>query len=293
MDSLSTFAEPAAPPAMPDIDDRTLITGANGGPPGAGSADPDAGDPWPDTIVNVWEGERGLHASVPSSLASHSFESMRTTTDQPERFSIRLASDDGRRSLASYLIRKRYGWRGYAVGDAQDAPPNQVTLVASDRERALATISVGFDTPEGLLVDALYREEVSRLRASGARICEFTRLAVESGERSRDVLAMIFHIAYIYARRLNGCTDLLIEVNPRHVRFYRAALGFQVYGPERTCPRVNAPAVLLRLDLAHCEAQIASLGGHRELAERVRSLYPLAFSAQEEDGICGRLRRLG
>ena len=77
------------------------------------------------------------------------------------------------------------------------------------------------------------------------------------------------------------------------VGFYRAALGFEVAGPERTCPRVQAPAVLLKLDLAHCEAQIASFGGHRELADRMRSLYPLAFSPEEETGICGRLLQLG
>ena len=68
---------------------------------------------------------------------------------------------------------------------------------------------------------------------------------------------MMFHIAYMYARRLHRCTDILIEVNPRHVRFYRSMLGFEVLGPERTCPRVNAPAVLLRLRLDHAQEQLA------------------------------------
>lgn len=104
---------------------------------------------------------------------------------------------------------------------------------------------------------------------------------------------MMFHIAYMYARRFARCTDLLIEVNPRHVRFYRAMLGFEVLGEERTCARVDAPAVLLRLDLGYCERQIARFGGRRELATAVRSLYPLAFSRREEDGICGRLQELG
>ena len=34
-------------------------------------------------------------------------------------------------------------------------------------------------------------------------------------------------------------------------------LGFDVIGEERVDPRVQAPAVLLRLDLAYAEAQIA------------------------------------
>lgn len=208
------------------------------------------------------------------------------------RFKIRLANSEGTRSTASYLIQKMYGWRGYAVSPlSRERSP--ITIVASDAERALGTISIGFDSSQKLLADQLYGPELDALRARGASLCEFTRLAIDRNERSRDVLAMMFHIAYMYARRFARCTDLLIEVNPRHVRFYRAMLGFEVVGEERACPRVNAPAVLLRLDLAHCEKQIARFGGRRELASTVRSLYPLAFSPAEEDGICGRLRELG
>jgi len=208
------------------------------------------------------------------------------------RFKIRLASTEGTRSTASYLIEKMYSWRGYAVSPvAHDRQP--ITIIASDAERPLATISIGFDSKKKLLVDGLYGVEVARLRKRGARLCEFTRLAVDRNEQSKEVLAMMFHIAYMYARRFAKCTDLLIEVNPRHVRFYRSMLGFEVLGEERACARVNAPAVLLRLDLQYCEDQIARYGGHRELAGQVRSLYPLGFSPEEEDGICRRLKQLG
>ena len=106
------------------------------------------------------------------------------------------------------------------------------------------------------------------------------------------VLAAIFHIAYIYAYRIRQCSDLVIEVNPRHVRFYEAMLGFVKYGDQRMDPRVSAPAVLLRLALAHAETEIARYGGHAELADQVRGLYPLFFSPEEERGIEGRLRTL-
>ncbi len=224
-------------------------------------------------------------SAVPSAVSS-------ALRDGLVRFKIRLANTEGERSSASYLIEKMYGWRGYSVSPiAKNRRP--ITIVASDRERALATISIGFDSKQKLLADTLYGNELDRLRAGGALLCEFTRLAVDRNEQSREVLAMMFHIAYMYARRFAQCTDLLIEVNPRHVRFYRAMLGFEVLGEERTCARVDAPAVLLRLDLRHCEQQIARFGGRRELAATVRSLYPLAFSRREEDGICARLRELG
>jgi hypothetical protein len=167
-----------------------------------------------------------------------------------------------------------------------------ITLAAFDKDQPIATLTVGTDSPSGLAVEQLYPKEVKRLRGEGTRLCEFTKLAVDNMIRSKSVLAAIFHIAYIHARRLRQATDLLIEVNPRHVKFYRSMLGFEIIGDERVDPRVNAPAVLLRLDLAYAEAEIARWGGHRELASETRSLYPLFFSSAEEQGIEGRLRTL-
>ncbi len=110
--------------------------------------------------------------------------------------------------------------------------------------------------------------------------------------RSKAVLAAIFHLAYIYAHRMRRCTNLLIEVNPRHVKFYETMLGFKKCGEKRMDPRVNAPALLLQLDLSHAKAEIARLGGHAELANEMRLLYPYFFSMQEEKGIEGRLREM-
>jgi hypothetical protein len=97
-------------------------------------------------------------------------------------------------------------------------------------------------------------------------------------------------VAYIIAHRLNGFHNLVIEVNPRHVMYYRRLLGFQILGPERLNRRVNAPAVLLSLELAHAYEQIARFGGRPELAATERSLYPYFFSPAEEAGIINRIK---
>jgi len=107
---------------------------------------------------------------------------------------------------------------------------------------------------------------------------------------SRRVLASLFHVAYIYAHRIRGVDQLMIEVNPRHVRYYERMLGFKVSGPQRLNRRVSAPAVLMSLDFRHAHEQINRLGGKPELADMNRSLYPLFFSVPEEAGIVGRLR---
>ena len=219
-------------------------------------------------------------------------ESPAGESTQNNEIKIRLANTGGLRSKASYLIRTRYAWRGYKVSGFSSNRANRITVAAFDADRPIATITVGVDSSAGLAVESLYPAEVKTLRASGCSLCEFTKLAVDNMVRSKAVLAAIFHLAYIYAHRMRQCTDLLIEVNPRHVKFYETMLGFTIYGEERVDPRVNAPALLLRLDLSHAKAEIARLGGHAELASEIRLLYPYFFSPQEEKGIEGRLRAM-
>ena len=49
-------------------------------------------------------------------------------------------------------------------------------------------------------------------------------------------------------------TDVVIEVNPRHVRYYQRAFGFRAFGAERRCERVGAPARLLHLNLVAADS---------------------------------------
>lgn len=211
------------------------------------------------------------------------------TSDQ-ELFKIRLADSQGHREAAGLLVRRRYAWRGYQVGTTQGVHPNRITLSASNRMEVVATIAVGLDSVAGLFVDKLYGAEVNQLRAHDRKVCEFTKLAIEASIRSKPILAALFHIAYIHARRINRCTDLVVEVNPRHVVFYERMLGFSTCGPEKLDARVGAPAVLLKLDLAFAERQIAQMGGRPEVAATRRSLYPYFFTADEESAIERRLR---
>lgn len=202
---------------------------------------------------------------------------------------VRLAESAGHRGQASYLLTKMYGWRGYSTTEPLPDDPNRLTLVLTDGDRVAGTLTVGVDTPAGLSAEALYPDEVAKLRKSGARICEVTRFALDRSSDSLDVVAMMFHVVYLFARRRFSATHLVVEVNPRHERFYRRMLGFEPYGPERFCARVGAPAVLLLLSLDWCEKQIARYGGRPELGKSVRSLYPRALSRKEEEAVASRI----
>lgn len=207
-------------------------------------------------------------------------------------FGIRAADIDAQRNSASMLIRKMYSWRGYSGNHQVHSDPNRITLTASDRGQVFGTLSLGLDSEIGLLADQVFRDCVDVRRSSG-RVCEITKLAVDPAVKSKAVLASLFHVALIYARDLNGCSDIFIEVNPRHRRFYEVMLGFQTLCESRPNPRVQAPAVLLRVDTAYGTEQVAKWGGKQEKAVGERSLFPWFFSPREEAGIINRLRQLG
>jgi hypothetical protein len=242
-----------------------------------------------DTIIGAaFEPERRLR-----SLLSDRGPSFQEEQGEPaERlFKIRAARTPGQRRSASTLIKLRYAWRGYATKPLpQESAPDRITLVAAEEDETIGTMTVGFDGPDGLLVEELFPGEVHSLRAAGHRVCEFTKLAVDSASQSKRVLATLFHVAYIYAYRVMDFDCLLIEVNPRHVGYYSKILGFTTVAAPRMNMRVNAPAVLMRLDFAHTQEQIGRFGGKPQLSATERSLYPYSFSVEEEAGIVGRLR---
>lgn len=205
-------------------------------------------------------------------------------------FKIRVANNSSWRNRASSLIQRRYAWRGYSTSPLERDASGQVTLSACVEDTTVATITAGLDSSQGLYVGRLYPDEVQALRDEGRKLCEFTKLAVDESVRSHAVLGAIFHVACMYVINLHQCTDVLIEVNPRHVRFYQRMLGFKRIAGERLDPEVNAPAVLLRLDLDHCATEIARLGGRRNFGEGERSFYPYFFAPDEAAQIVGRLR---
>lgn len=205
-------------------------------------------------------------------------------------FTIRTADSRGHRSGASILVNRMYATRGYHAKSLRNEPDShRITLIAGEADLVMGTITIGFDSGDGLVSDELFRDEIDLFRTSGEQVCEFTTLAVDSVVKSKRVLASLFHVAYIIAHRINGIQSLVIEVNPRHVRFYEAMLGFEVAGPQRMNERVQAPAVLMRLSLAHAREQIARCGGRPDLAPVERSLYPYFFSPADEAGIVNRL----
>jgi hypothetical protein len=174
--------------------------------------------------------------------------------------SVRVARTLPDRRAATELIRSRYSSRGYAVSDLPTSPTSELTLLATEAEDAVGTLTLRLDGPDGLRADDTYADQIDAARTAGRRICKLGRFAVAEHAPSGPVLAALFAHAHAAVRSFGAITDVFIEVNPRHAGFYRRLFGFAIAGGERVCARVGAPSVLLRLDATAFEARLAQAG---------------------------------
>jgi hypothetical protein len=188
-----------------------------------------------------------------------------------EQIQVVVACSDEQRMLAWQLVGRRYAWRGYACSQTLAPFPDRerqafyTTLLALRGGQPVGTITLGVDSQAGLLVDEVNRREVDLVRGQRRRACELVRLAIEDGADSRRVWIALLESLNLLCRRIHDITDMFIEVNPRHAAFYRRVFGFRVMAPLRSCPRVGAPSVLLRLKREELEAKLAG-AGHRQPA---------------------------
>ncbi len=214
------------------------------------------------------------------------------------RMALAIAETAAEKSRATEVLNRRYAWRGYGADHQIGGSDNHTTFLSLVDEDVVGTITLGVDSPNGLAIDTLFKSEVDEFRAApGAHICELTKFAYEgeASGSSNSHLAALFHTVFLYGIHNYDCTDLFIEVNPRHRRFYQAMLGFQPIGELRTNPTVDAPSQLMWINVSKIAEQIAQYST-RPTKTPSRSLYSLFLSESEETAIKSRLdlrRKIG
>ena len=127
--------------------------------------------------------------------------------------------------------------------------PNTVVFVAKSYQTVVSSLSEISDTEAfGLPMDDLYRQELDALRQQGRKIVEMSALVTPQKLQWRNLFLYLARVAYWYSIYL-GVNDLCIAVNPKHVNFYKSIFLFEDFGPVRHYPKVNAPAVALRINM--------------------------------------------
>lgn len=170
-------------------------------------------------------------------------------------FKIRIARRPSVLQDALGLLNRRYHQRGYGF-QTLTLSPERMTMVAYEKQQVVGTLTVQLDAGHGLLSDECFGELLDGLRARGAALCEFTKLATAPHAPMPATLACMFHVAFIFAHQIHGATHAVVEVNPRHVAFYTRVLSFTPHGAPQPNPRVKAPGVLLVADFAHIARQL-------------------------------------
>lgn len=177
--------------------------------------------------------------------------------DEIDRPAIKSAENMDEFSQAFGLVYKEYLRSGYIpepkssemLYNIYHLLPETTVFVAKSYLTVVSTLTQIFDSDLfGLPMDSLYKNELDVLRDRGRKIAEITALATEKSFRWKNLFmylckAMLWHTKY------SGINDLCITINPKHVRFYKTIFLFEQFGPERHYPRVNAPAVPLRLNI--------------------------------------------
>lgn len=200
--------------------------------------------------------------------------------------SITLTGEPETREAALDLVNRRYAWRGYGANQKLSGRRSETTFTARADDELVGTITLVADSERGLAVDQTFPSEMQYFRRKpNAVLCELKKFAVDCVDPSKPVLASLFHFVFIYGTTNFLGTDLLIEVNPRHVFFYERMLGFERVGGLKVNPQVNAPSQLMWLSVA----KIADCIANGEADAQRRSLYAYFFSRELEQSIANEL----
>lgn len=124
--------------------------------------------------------------------------------------------------------------------------PTTTHIVAKSYLTVISTLTEIFDTKGfGLPMDVIYKSELDELRAQHRTIVELSALATPREHRWMNIFLYQVQVMYWYSVHMS-VDDICIAINPRHVRYYLNLFPFEIFGPERHYPRVDAPAVALR-----------------------------------------------
>lgn len=134
--------------------------------------------------------------------------------------------------------------------------PKTATFIFKSYTDVISTLTMVRDTPLfGLPLDKLYREELRPLREQGRDIAEVTSLATQRMRRWSNLMVYLSKALFQYAT-MTDLNDLVIMVNPKHVRFYSSIFLFEPLGEEKMYETVGAPAVALRVNMDTIREQL-------------------------------------
>lgn len=161
-----------------------------------------------------------------------------------------------------------------------------ILMVENEKNEIVGSLSLYYDKVNFLPADSIFKDELTAIRKEGVRIVEVSQFVVRQDyQHQKDILLSLINTIYIHAFRIMKVDEFIIEVNPRHVDYYRKLLGFIPFGIVKECPRVNnAPAVLLRCT-SEKYLKVVDKGEFEK-----RTLYNRFMSKKNEEAVIAKLQ---
>lgn len=249
--------------------------------------------------------QSGVSAALQASMNSSEVPNSILKKESAPEFSIKLANTQEEREAAFRLAYQVYFEKGYlqenprkCLINSYDEDEETITFIVQDQNKNIvSTVSLVFDESYTIPAQRIYASELDELRNHNERIVEVSRLAVNPAYRnSKDALILMFNYLMIYAYHICQYTCLAIEVNPRHVNYYKELLGFQEIGTLKACPGVqDAPAMLLYVSLKKYQEEIIRFHSQKDKQpkpiKKERLLYQYFLAPEQEELVVFYLSR--
>lgn len=251
--------------------------------------------------MNSNKGNSGISAAIHDSMASFCQNQQLLENTKSKEYSIKVANTLDERAAVFRAGYQIYLNKGFIKPNPQnwmiktfDFDEDTLILIVQDKHKNLAgSVTLVFDGCSRLPAEKIYGNEIKKLRNSGERLVELSRLVISPEYRnSKEILILLFNYLSIYSLHSKNYTSLVIEVNPRHKEYYKKLLGFEEIGEEKSCPIVqNAPAVLLHLPLQKYQSEIKRCHELSHENKRERTLYSFFLKPEQENLVAFYLQK--
>jgi len=135
-----------------------------------------------------------------------------------------------------------------------DTLPETSVFIAKADDKIIGTISVTTNNLTGFPIDHDFPEDVEKIKheciVTSKHLGYCWRIITDSGYRDRKLAFYLIKRAIEFMCE-NHVHVILFVFNPKHVGFYKKALGFSVVKEQEAVDSVNAPGVLMRSDARH------------------------------------------
>jgi hypothetical protein len=208
--------------------------------------------------------------------------------DDIDRPAIKIADTRDELEQAFSLVYGEYRKLGYITEpnaseislSIYNIMPETAVFIFKSYLTVISTLTQVFDSRLfGLPMDVLYQEELDTLRNDNRKLAEIVALATSRERRWRNVFMYLTRAMTWFALQ-NNVNDLCITVNPKHVEFYKTIFLFEELGPEKHYPKVDAPAVALRLNLDDIHGRLKETYSALDFDCHLHSFYDRVTSTQ-------------